>query len=101
MMEGTDPIFISGYLMFYNHGSCHYKASLSSRLVFKARVESQTPKTCIKAWLELTTGSVQEMVLPMNSLQALAQDTNGLKTLTELFAYYKSRTRKRSRPVVP
>jgi hypothetical protein len=108
MREGTDPIYITGYLMFYNHGSSHFQVSLSSRLVFKASVESRDPEHKIKAWLErrsLSDGNspdngFQEMVLPMNALTTLGHDTQGIKSLVDHMANYKSRSRKRSKTVI-
>lgn len=105
MREGTDPIYITGYLTFYNHGSSHFRVSLSSRLSFAACIESRDSKKKIKAWLERRPLSdqndYQEMVLPMPSLVLLTQDTAGMKALVEQMSAYKSRSRKRSKSVVP
>lgn len=109
MREGTDPVYITGYLMFYNHGSSHFRVSLSSRLVFKACVDSRDPHHKIKTWLERrslsetprdTEPSFQEMPLPMNALTTLTTDTNGIKSLVDQMAAYKSRSRKRSKAVI-
>lgn len=104
MREGTDPVFMTGYLLFYNHGSSHFRVSLSSRLVFKACVESRDPEHRIKAWLERrpdsnNESSPHEMPLPMNSLTILSQDTIGVKTLVDQYSAYKNRSRKRSKAV--
>lgn len=105
MREGTDPIYLTGHLMFYNHGSSHFRASLSSRLVFAAQVESRNPAGKVKAWLErrplLDQNDYQEMMLPMKSLVQMLQDKAGLKALVDQMAAYKMRSRKRSKPVVP
>jgi hypothetical protein len=105
MREGTDPVFISGHLMFYNHGASHYRVSLSSRLSFKACVESRDPEQKIKTWLEkrsLTEANndAQDMALPMNALTILSQDVNGVQTLVDQMAAYKNRSRKRSKSVL-
>lgn len=106
MREGTDPIFMSGHLMFYNHGSSHFKVSISSRLLFRACIESRDPNQRIKTWLEkrpLSDASPeenQEMALPMNALTMLSQDTQGIKTLVDQMTAYKNRSRKRSKPVL-
>jgi len=104
MREGTDPVYMTGYLTFYNHGSSHYRVSLSSRLAFAACIESRNSKNAIKAWLErrplLDQNDYQEMVLPMPSLALLTQDTAGMKALVEQMTAYKSRSRKRSKSVV-
>lgn len=106
MREGTDPVFMTGYLLFYNHGASHFRVSLSSRLVFKACVESRDPEHKIKAWLErrpdtnLESAAPQEMPLPMNSLTILSQDTNGIKILVDHLSAYKSRSRKRNKAVL-
>lgn len=118
MREGTDPIYITGNLVFYNHGFSHFRVSLSSRLVFKAWIDSRDPKNNVKACLERHHGhdsppaangasghheppSYHEMALPMNSLVALTQDIASYKALVDQMAAYKSRSRKRSKPVVP
>jgi len=108
MREGTDPIYISGHLMFYNHGASHYRVSLSSRLTFRACVESRVPEQKIKTWLErrsLNDGSgssseIQDMELPMNALTILSQDVNGVQALVDQMSAYKSRARKRSKSVL-
>lgn len=112
MREKTDPVFMTGHLVFYSHGSSQFKVSLSSRLVFKACIQSRDPDKTIKAWLERNTSStqsncdapigsaIQELVLPMNSVLILAQDYIGVKTLIELMGVYKSKSRKRQKPVV-
>lgn len=110
MREGTDPVFMSGHLMFYNHGASHFKVSISFRLTFRACVESRDPENKIKTWLErrslpdasgnISDSSVHEMALPMNALTTLAQDTTGVKSLIDQMAQYKSRSRRRSKSVV-
>ena len=117
MCEGTDPIYISGHLVFYNHGSSHYRVSISSRLVFRACIESRDKDQIIKTWLERRSMSdqqftvhhnnagdplllYQEMALPMKTLLLLTQDSTGLKALVNLVAAYKSRSRKRTKTVV-
>jgi hypothetical protein len=105
MREGTDPVFMSGHLKFYNHGSSHFRVSLSSRLVLAASIDSRSSGNKIKAWLERRPMSdqndYQEMELPMPSLMLLTQDTAGIKALVEQMTAYKSRSRKRSKSVVP
>lgn len=104
MREGTDPIYMTGYLTFYKHGSSHFRVSLSSRLSFVACIESTTSDSTIKAWLERRPLSdqndYQEMVLPMQSLALLIQDAAGMKVLVEQMTAYKSRSRKRSKSVL-
>lgn len=104
MREGTDPIFMTGYLTFYKHGSSHFRVSLSSRLSFVACIESRQSENTIKAWLERRPLSdqndYQELVLPMPSLALLIQDSPGMKALVEQMTAYKSRSRKRSKSVV-
>jgi len=104
MREGTDPIYMAGYLVFYNHGSSHFRVSLSSRLVFAACVESRDASSFVRAWLEKRSppdqNEYQEMALPMNSLVLLTQDTQGTKALIDQMSTYKNRSRKRSKPVV-
>ena len=118
MKEGTDPLYVTGHLMFYNHGSSHFRVSLSSRLVFRASIESRDSNNTLKAWLERNNSpshlpvldktcagggnpAIQELVLPMNSLLLLAQDYTGVKALIELTGNYKSKSRKRAKTVVP
>ena len=103
MKEGTDPVNITGHLVFYNHGSSFFKTHLSSRLLFKAWIESNEEKKIIHAYLEKKSDfsdRTEQMPLPMNSLLAMAQDVFGVKVLTEIMAYYKSRMKRRPRPVV-
>ena len=103
MKEGTDPVNITGHLVFYNHGSSFFKTQLSSRLLFKAWIESNEEKKIIHAYLEKKSDfsdRTEQMPLPMNSLLAMAQDVLGVKVLTEIMAYYKSRMKRRPRPVV-
>ena len=113
MCEGTDPIYMTGHLVYYNHGSSHYRVSISSRLVFKACIESRDKDQIIKTWLERRSLSdpattmhsnvdplYQEMALPMKSLLTLTQDSAGFKALVDLVAAYKNRSRKRSKTVV-
>ena len=103
MKEGTDPINITGHLVFYNHGSSFFRTNLSSRLIFKAWIDSHQDQKMIHACLEKKldfSDVVEQMPLPMNSLLTMAQDALGMKILSEMMAYYKSRMRKRPRPVV-
>lgn len=108
MKEGTDPIYISGHLVFYNHGASHYRVSLSSRLVFRACVESRDPEQVVKTWLEKSpindgnsdSSAVHCMALPMKALTILCQDVNGFKALVDQMAAYKNRSRKRSKSVL-
>ena len=103
MQEGTDPINITGHLVFYNHGSSFFRTNLSSRLIFKAWIDSHQDQKMIHACLEKKSDfsdNVEQMPLPMNSLLTMAQDALGMKILSEMMAYYKSRMRKRPRPVV-
>ena len=103
MKEGTDPVNITGHLVFYNHGSSFFKTNLSSRLLFKAWIESSEEKKIIHACLEKKSDfsdRTEQMPLPMNSLLAMAQDVFGVKVLTDILAYYKSRMKRRLRPVV-
>ena len=103
MKEGTDPVNITGHLVFYNHGSSFFKTQLCSRLLFKAWIESNEEKKIIHAYLEKKSDfsdRTEQMPLPMNSLLAMAQDVLGVKVLTEIMAYYKSRMKRRPRPVV-
>lgn len=97
MREGAEPIFISGRLMFYNHGSSYFKTNLSSRLVLKAWIESGDTKGSINCCLEKKVDhcdAVELMTLPMESLHTLSQDTVGIKAMTDILAYYKSRIKK-------
>jgi len=104
MRKGTDPIYISGHLVFYNHGSSHFRVSISSRLTFKACIESRDPENNIKAWLERRSDSMesthQELELPMNALLLLTQDVHGYKALVDQMSAYKSRSRKRNKAVL-
>ena len=52
MREGTDPVYITSHLLFYNHGSSHYRVSLSSRLVLKAWIDSRDTKPLVRVCLE-------------------------------------------------
>ena len=52
MKEGTDPINITGHLVFYNHGSSFFRTNLSSRLIFKAWIDSHQDQKMIHACLE-------------------------------------------------
>lgn len=124
MSEGQDPVRITNHLAFFSHGMSHYSVSLSSRLVLRARADSRVSNDdeCLKVWLELkqppppeqqpeqqqlladttgtpTGGLLQVLALPWKALSSLAQDTHSVKTLTDLVAGYKSRPRKRSKPV--
>lgn len=109
MREGTDPIHITNYLMFYQHGSSHYQVSLSSRLIFKARMDSRDEKETVRTWLERhgdgggrgsSSQQHQDMTLPMDAVVQLAKDVAGVKTLVDSLAEYKSKSRKRNRTVV-
>ena len=103
MKEGTDPINITGHLVFYNHGSSFFRTNLSSRLIFKAWIDSHQDQKMIHACLEKKSDFsdvVEQMPLPMNSLLTMAQDALGMKILSDMMAYYKSRMRKHPRPVV-
>ncbi len=104
MHEGTDPIYISGHLVFYNHGLSYFKTSLSSRLVLKAWISSGTTKgiihSCLEKKLDNSSEGIEQMVLPMESIVTLANDAVGFKVLTDMLAYYKSRVKKSTRPVV-
>lgn len=103
MHEGTDPINITGHLVFYNHGSSFFKTNLSSRLLFKAWIDSSHEKKVVNACLEKKSDfsdGTEQMSLPMNSLLTMAQDTMGVKILIDILAYYKSRMKKRPRSVV-
>jgi len=114
MKEGSEPISIAPHLSFYGHGSCHFQISLSHRLALKAKAESRSLRENeermtahhVKAWLELksdastgATPSNEEFALPLEALAALVQDQRGVKTLTDLVAAYKSRSRKRNKSV--
>jgi hypothetical protein len=112
MRENSEPVAVAGFLSFFSHGQCHYQVQISSRLCFKVRADSRTPKEkgAIKAWLELKSpsgsssglegsgaGSTnRELVLPMSALTILAQDTSSYNALVDLVATYKSKSRKRS-----
>ena len=103
MHEGTDPINITGHLVFYNHGSSFFKTNISSRLLFKAWIDSSHDKKIVFACLEKKSDlfdGMEQMSLPMSSLLTMAQDTAGVKTMIDILAYYKSRMRKRPRSVV-
>lgn len=103
MQEGTDPINITGHLVFYNHGSSFFKTNLSSRLIFKAWIDSSCNNKMAYASLEKKADSAdgkEHMLLPMNSLLTIAQDTVGIKILADILAYYKNQTRTRLRSVV-
>jgi len=94
MREGTEPLYISGRLAFYNHGSSNFRTNLSSRLVFKAWIDSGDPRSIIHCCLEkkMENGQASEvMMLPMESLVKIAQDTNGMKAIVDIWTYYKSR----------
>ena len=103
MKEGTDPVNITGHLVFYNHGSSLFRTNLSSRLLFKAWIESHQEQKTVHACLEKKSDfsdRSEQMPLPMNSLLAMAQDALGVKVLADILAYYKSRMKRRPRPVV-
>ena len=106
MREGKEPMPITGNLTFYSHGHCFYRISLSSRLIFKAKVDSRMSKEddSVRCWLELKKGgsnsnSPQEFVLAMESVLLLAKDTNAIKALADIVDNYKRKSRKRSLPV--
>ena len=103
MQEGTNPINITGHLIFYNHGSSYFKTNISSRLVFKAWIQSSLNQDKIYSYLEKKsehTDKMEQLRLPMDSLLTLANDTTGIKVMTEILAHYKSRVKKKPRPVV-
>ena len=103
MHEGTNPINITGHLIFYNHGSSYFKTNISSRLVFKAWIQSSLNQDKIYSYLEKKsehTDKMEQLCLPMDSLLTLANDTTGIKVMTEILAHYKSRVKKKPRPVV-
>lgn len=107
MRTGQDLIPISTTLAFYHHGFSHYSVHLSSKLVLKAKSDSRlsSEDKSVRAWLELKTpGSSKDWVtqvfsLPVEALTELTQDSSACNTLTNLVAGYKSRSRKRSKPV--
>ena len=105
MRESSEPFTVAGHLSFYNHGTCHYRISLSSRLTFRAKSDSRTTRDedSIRAWLELRTGgssdSVQEWSLPLEALCFLAGEESSVAALVETVSEYKSRSRKRSKSV--
>jgi hypothetical protein len=110
MKTGQDLIPISATLAFYHHGFSHYSVHLSSKLVLKAKSDSRgSPEDkSVRAWLELKTPSssssskdwiTQVFSLPTEALSELTRDTGACTTLTNLVAGYKSRSRKRSKPV--
>jgi hypothetical protein len=103
MQEGTNPINITGHLVYYNHGSSYFKASLSSRLVFRAWIQSSLNENVVFSYLEKKldgTDDTERMRLPMESLLTLAKDASGIKVMADIVAHYKSRVRKKPRPVV-
>lgn len=104
MRESNEPVTVAGHLAFYNHGVCHYRISLSSRLTFRAKSDSRTTREedKVRAWLELRSGGsdgVQELTLPLEALCFLAGEESSLSALTEIVAEYKSRSRKRGKSV--
>lgn len=111
MREGLDPVTITSRLSFFSHGISNYCVSLSSRLTLRAKADSRSSKEdeCLRVWLELklaASGSsgennsgFQALTLPLEALTTLAKDSNSIKTLTDLVASYKSRSRKRTKPV--
>jgi hypothetical protein len=106
MRESDEPITVAGHLSFYSHGSCHYRISLSPRLTFRARSDSRLTRDeeSVRAWLELRSGgdnkgSIHELSLPMDALSFLAGEECSVSALVEAVADYKSRSRKRSKPV--
>ena len=110
---------INSNLAFYSHGLSTFSVALSSNLVLKAKADSRVSKEeeRIRVWLEQRvpektgengdSGSSSssssalrhELLLPMKALGTLAQDALSVKTLTDSVSAYKSRVRKRSRPV--
>jgi len=97
MKEGSQPIFITGRLSFYNQGLAVFKTNVSSRLVFKAWIESSDPKGAIHCCLEKKVelmDAVEFLMLPMESLATLAHDTTGLQAMISNWAYYKSLAKK-------
>jgi hypothetical protein len=97
MRKGNEPISISGHLVFYNHGSSFFKTNVSSRLLFKAWIESGDPQSTIHCCLEKKidqSDNFEVMTLPMESLAKMAQDVVGFKSLANILAHYKSRAKK-------
>jgi len=115
MRTGQDLIPISSTLAFYHHGCSVYSVHLSSRLMLKAKSDSKLDPAAktLRAWLELKVSSnqgsggsenqaecpVQVFCLPVEALSELTQDVGASNTLNNLVANYKSRSRKRSKPV--
>jgi len=120
MQTGQDLIPISTTLAFYHHGCSHYSVHLSSKLLLKAKLDSKVDakEKNIRVWLELKAsassksnnnsssnngssheGLTQVFGLPVEALNELTRDSNACNTLTNLVAGYKSRSRKRSKPV--
>jgi hypothetical protein len=117
MRKGQDQVAISSTLGFYCHGSSHYSACLSARLVIKAKADSRITddSKCIKIWLELKTPlddnsagatsngnsgkHVQTLMLPIGALDELVQDRTSVNTLNNLVSGYKSKAKKRTHPV--
>jgi hypothetical protein len=94
MREGSEPVYISNRLVFYNHGSCCFKTNLSSRLVLRAWIDSVDINDTVRCCLEKKADcgdDLETMVLPMASLITLAQDALGMRALMDFLAYYKSR----------
>jgi hypothetical protein len=97
MREGSEPIYISNRLVFYNHGSCCFKTHLSARLVLRAWIDSADMDSTVHCCLEKKVDyndDPETMVLPMESLITLAQDALGMRAMTDILAYYKSRVKK-------
>ena len=104
MRESGDPVTVAGHLLFYNHGVCHYRISISPRLTFRAKSDSRTTRDedRVRAWLELRSGGsdgAQELTLPLEALSFLAGEENSVSALTEIVSEYKSRSRKRGKSV--
>jgi hypothetical protein len=97
MREGSEPIYISNRLVFYNHGSCCFKTSLSSRLVLRAWIDSTDINGAVHCCLEKKVDfgdDPETMMLPMANLVTLAQDALGMRAMMDILAYYKSRVKK-------
>ncbi len=103
MRDGQDPVPLSQHLAFYSHGCCLYSIALSPRLVFKVRADSKKPTARdehLSAWLEQRSDNQWiEFGLALQSLATLSQNTHTVKTLTDLVAQYKNRSRKRNKSV--
>ena len=64
--------------------------------MFKAWIESGDAKGTIHCCLEKKVDNfdaVEILMLPMESLVTLAQDAIGMKAMTDILGYYKSRAK--------